>query len=298
MAETAGFVLAVGSIAGIFTSCVDCFEYIQLGRKFGRDFESSLLKLSAAELQLTRWGASVGLYANDSGDMTLPSKLGIEASSREIRQAERTLGAILALVNEAKKKSETYSTSSGVKSEDLTMIDPETSSQTYEKDLLKGMRRIIISRQKRTSARNKTKWALYDRKHFTELIQEVTDHVDNLVRLFPATVEPQKKLCYAEISVISQDSGPQSLELLQDTVKDFDPLLSDVVKKALEVNNGHFVHGTHISDKAEVLIGDYHAVGFQRSVNASSHTVINTRAMGESKTHIGDSFGGKSVFDD
>ncbi|KAH6703050.1 prion-inhibition and propagation-domain-containing protein, partial [Leptodontidium sp. MPI-SDFR-AT-0119] len=42
--------------------CVDCFEYVQFGRHFGRDFETSQLALDCATLRLTRWGESVNIY--------------------------------------------------------------------------------------------------------------------------------------------------------------------------------------------------------------------------------------------
>jgi hypothetical protein len=46
---------AIG-IAAAFTACVDCFGYVQLGRHFGRDFQTDLLALNCARLRLTRWG--------------------------------------------------------------------------------------------------------------------------------------------------------------------------------------------------------------------------------------------------
>ncbi|KAJ2974713.1 hypothetical protein NQ176_g5910 [Zarea fungicola] len=39
MAEVFGIVSGALSVASLFNNCVDCFEYIQLGRHFGSDFE-------------------------------------------------------------------------------------------------------------------------------------------------------------------------------------------------------------------------------------------------------------------
>ncbi|KAH8585809.1 prion-inhibition and propagation-domain-containing protein [Bisporella sp. PMI_857] len=49
-------------IASVFIACVDCFEYVQFGPHFGRDFETSKLALNCARLRLTRWGESVNIY--------------------------------------------------------------------------------------------------------------------------------------------------------------------------------------------------------------------------------------------
>jgi hypothetical protein len=64
MAEPFGIVASAISIASAFTACVDCFEYVQFGRHFGRDFETSQLALNYARLRLIRWGESVNIYNN------------------------------------------------------------------------------------------------------------------------------------------------------------------------------------------------------------------------------------------
>lgn len=47
--------LAVAGLAGLFTACVDRFEYLQLGHQFGKSYQRSLLKLDIAKLRLSRW---------------------------------------------------------------------------------------------------------------------------------------------------------------------------------------------------------------------------------------------------
>ena len=62
MAEPFGIVAGAIVIASAFTACVDCFECIQFGRHFGRDFQTDLLAMNCAKLRLTRWGESVNIY--------------------------------------------------------------------------------------------------------------------------------------------------------------------------------------------------------------------------------------------
>jgi hypothetical protein len=61
MAEPFGIVAGAVGIAATFKACVDCFEYIQLGRHFGRDYQTDLLSLNCARLRLTRWGQAVNI---------------------------------------------------------------------------------------------------------------------------------------------------------------------------------------------------------------------------------------------
>lgn len=53
--------VTLASIPGIFTSCVDCFQYIRLGQRFENDFGYYLAKLEATQLRFTRWGEPMGL---------------------------------------------------------------------------------------------------------------------------------------------------------------------------------------------------------------------------------------------
>ena len=59
--EPVGLKIGIAGLAGAFTACVDCFEYIQLGRQFGQDYGNCLLKLDVAKLRLSRWGVAMGL---------------------------------------------------------------------------------------------------------------------------------------------------------------------------------------------------------------------------------------------
>lgn len=43
---------------------MECFEYIQLGRHFGRDFGRCRLKLDIAKRRLARWGEAVNVDEN------------------------------------------------------------------------------------------------------------------------------------------------------------------------------------------------------------------------------------------
>lgn len=48
-------------LVGSFVACVDCFEYIRIGRNFGEDYQTSVIKLDLVRLRFTRWGEAVGI---------------------------------------------------------------------------------------------------------------------------------------------------------------------------------------------------------------------------------------------
>lgn len=92
MAEIAGLVAGVVGLAGLFNSTVECFEFVQLGRASGEDFQTSQLKLNNARLHFSRWGMSLGLD-EDVGDAVSLQKLFGAAST--VKHADALLGQIV-----------------------------------------------------------------------------------------------------------------------------------------------------------------------------------------------------------
>lgn len=78
MAEAAGLVVGVVALAGLFNNTIECFEFIQLGRTFGKDFQKSQLKLDTARLRLSRWGKSLHLDENIRNTTSLQEYFGSE----------------------------------------------------------------------------------------------------------------------------------------------------------------------------------------------------------------------------
>src|ERR1700733_6721727 len=110
MAEIFGIVASSLGIAALFNNCVDCFEYIQLGRHLGRDYERCQLKLDIAKTRLGRWGQAVAI--ND--DSRFASNL---SSDTQIQLVRSILEEIMLLFQMAQKTAKRYEISA--KQEDL-----------------------------------------------------------------------------------------------------------------------------------------------------------------------------------
>jgi hypothetical protein len=94
MAEVFGIVAGSLSVAALFNNAVDCFEYIQLGRNFGTDYQTCQLRLDIARLRLSRWGTAVDI--GNSPDFAV-----VDPSTDEARTAKRTLEQLLKLFRNA-----------------------------------------------------------------------------------------------------------------------------------------------------------------------------------------------------
>jgi hypothetical protein len=59
--EAVGLAVGVASLAGLFSTCVECFNYIDLGRNYECDSEILFAKFHIQRVRLCLWGQLVGL---------------------------------------------------------------------------------------------------------------------------------------------------------------------------------------------------------------------------------------------
>jgi hypothetical protein len=236
MAETASLVLAVVALASLFNNTVECFEFVQLGRAFGKDFQTSQLKLDSARLRLSRWGKSLSLDDDIQDTASLEGRF---SPASTVQHAEKLLGQIVELFADAEGVSNKYKGRSNPQDGSLAVYNPQTDLNPAIAKLHEKMRQLAIERQNRSSIRQKAKWALYQEKHFRRLIEDITELVDDLVDLFPATQQTQRDLCDVEVSAIGDGEG---MSVLKEIAAAQDKLLEEAIAKAPVVGAGTTYH--------------------------------------------------------
>jgi Prion-inhibition and propagation len=228
--EPAGLTVGVVALAGLFNNAVDCFEYIQLGRNFGKDFQTSLLKLDNARLRLSRWGEAARL----NGDVADVQSLELTALSPEdIPKAEGLLGHILDLFTDAEKVSGNFKSQAVTGDSGLMVLDVHADLDAAHRTLHDQMRGLSIRRQNKTSLQQKAKWALYEKKHLERLISDVIELVNDLVETFPAIQQAQRELCKIEVSDIGTNGSLPILEgITASQDKELHAAILEVLKKS------------------------------------------------------------------
>ncbi|CAN9445266.1 unnamed protein product [Alternaria alternata] len=93
------------------------------------------------------------------------------------------------------------------------------------------MRQLAIERQNRSGVRQKARWALYQEKQFRRLIEDITELVNDLDNLFPATQQSQRDLCDIEVSTMGEG---QDISVLREIAAAQDKLLEQAITKAAE----------------------------------------------------------------
>lgn len=279
MAEPFGITAGAVNIAAAFTTCVDCFGYIQLGRHFGKDYQTNLLTLSMVRLRLSRWGEAVDIY----GD---PQFGNPNATNEDLQLVKNTLLQILVLFADTEKLSKKFRLTG--KSGDLSSCAASETEPTHS--LANKMRDLAIKRQKRTSLVKLTSWALYDGAEFTKLIDNITKLIDNLQRLFPAP-ETEAKLVKKEVEIVN---NKQELHTLEKAVGDADMLFRTTAAGA---RTGHLYIDTEASENAKMFNGNSYEndwAGTERP--GPSHVYDGVKASEHAMVQNGDRYGGKDFF--
>lgn len=273
MAEAFGILAGAVGVATAFTACVDCFEYVQFGRHFKRDFQTDYITLECARLRLTRWGQAVNIY--DDPRLGRP-----DASPEEIQLARDILHQVLVLFANSKEISEKYSTEIECKGNLAVLGRADLNS--FVAELSNKMRTLAIKRRNNgTSVLKTTSWALHGRSEFADLIRGITSLVSNLESLFPAS----------QCQRAAQDEA-KALLSIQGAAQGVDPLLQDVTAVAL----GHRFSNIKVQGKAQA--GDAFSGDWKGTATKGSHVYDGIEVGKGGKALIGNQYGGKDFWVD
>ncbi|KAL8866177.1 MAG: hypothetical protein Q9198_009004 [Flavoplaca austrocitrina] len=276
MAEAFGIVAGTVSVAAAFSACVDCFEYVQFGRHFGRDYQTDLLALNCSRLRLSRWGQAVDIL-ND------PKMGRPDATPEHFQTVKDRLHQILVLFADSAKISQQYTTG-----EDLSVLSSDSMDSTFLA-LNNKMRELAIKRQKRSGILKITQWALYRKSEFKNLIEGISTLIDNIEKIFPAP-QAQATLVRQEATEL-HDRG--HLELIQNAAEGVDSLLQNATKEAL---SGH--RYLNVLVKGKVQAGDAVSSDWHGKAVGASHVYDGVIVDNDGKALIGNKYGGKDFWDD
>ncbi|GJN78501.1 hypothetical protein PLIIFM63780_001995 [Purpureocillium lilacinum] len=287
MAEVFGIVSGSLSVAALFNNCVDCFEYIQLGRNFGNDYERSRLKLAVARLRLSRWGAAIGVNEDPRFAIDAPD----DSESREGRELLEELERLFQAAHRSSKRYETRA-----KQEDLVAFKDED-MQEVARGLHNRLGLIARRRQTRTGLMKKAKWALYGAKELDRLLDQIASFLDDLEKLFPV-----ETACHRLIGLeIEEVADEPSLLALQDAASGTDNALSDAAAGKLEgIAGRNYAKDIKTEETARVLLGNTWSEATLSGGSSIADQTMNTAgsitARGGSAVQVGNQYGGRGFF--
>ncbi|KAK4225925.1 prion-inhibition and propagation-domain-containing protein [Podospora fimiseda] len=209
--EAAGLALGVAGLAGLFSSCMGCYQLVQRGVRLHKDYK--ILETKACGLAL--------------GDDRRFDDPGLRASITATLECIRDLfkdEAGLRKKYGIKPATQIASSSMGMGS--FRSVHSFRSGSTSRRSLLFWKRDNDDSS---TGIRRAAAWAISDRAKFAELVRHLkdfNDDLDDLTKSFTDIVAKQKQIVEWEISEIDD---LETLEEIAQASKDDEDLISDTV---------------------------------------------------------------------
>lgn len=282
MAEVFGVVAGAVGIASAFTACVDCFEYIRIGRDFDQDFTTSMLILSSTRLRLTRWGIAVNVVSDPR--LGSPS-----ASTEDLMFAKDILFQILHLFKKSQMASQKYLGPSADTNAYFSSDLGEPALSLYRRIQSIGTNR----RQKKPSILKATRWALGDHSKFKKFIDDITKLIESLETCFPP---PPTSSSFAHLAAteISGIKDYNELALLENSSREIsDKFLEAAV---IEKRTGHSYTDLSLSHGSQAQAGDIILQGWQAGAVGGSHTYQGIHLTAGGKALLGNQYGGTKGF--
>lgn len=273
--EPVTYVITVASLAGVFTSCIQCFDLIRLGSEFGNDYGKCLLRLDVSKLRLARWGWSVGLGEPPAVNTDF------HPTESDIRTAQKLLSSIYETFQDVEKASKKYPNVDDPRSKEIP--DESTALEQNIQRLHISMRKTAATRHSDTSLLSRAAWAIYRKKHFDRMVEDITEFVNSLIDLFPTALPTQQSLAISEADGIQ---NTDDLRLLQEVSQE-DPILENAVKESLSAR-GSFYNQVEATDSSKLHAGDDIAYG----VSGHGHVFNGGKSSGNAVAHFGNNYRG------
>ena len=222
--EPVGLALGIAGLAGLFTTCIECFNIVQQGRYFGRDYWILEAKYANQRLRLQTWGRACG-FADANNRTNLPwnedVRLAVETTLQRMAglfQDHRTLHSRygLSMVESGSGKT----TASAIFGTFASKLQARASS------LVRAHTDVVAlpwsSSSRSPALPTAIRWAVNDKPKFADLVQHLKDFNDDLEALTTElnVRQRQRDLIREEVGSISDVEELETIETARMGISD------------------------------------------------------------------------------
>ena len=278
MAEAVGLAIGAVSLAGLFTTCVECLDYISLGRDYSRDYEISITKLVLLKARLRAWGRPLQVTQVGQENPALR-----DCWVKERDTVGRCLIGIKTMFEDARQIESRYGLkASPIDSGALSILQEHTSGAFRQ--IESAFKSEMEKRQDQASLFEKTRWAVRDKKKFDSLIADLAFFVGGLEELSNRlqVLGLQQRLLQREVQEITDTD---SINMMEKASNQIQAMAVSQISKEENLGKdayGHTYIGTIIKDRAKVLNGN---IGYQSQI---SHLYRDTQVSDDAHVVQGD----------
>src|SRR5579871_283131 len=177
MADPISLTMGAVALAGLFSTCVECFDYFIAAKSFREDLEILLVKLDLEKTRLLIWGNSVGVLRTKDEPEGRAAELD---DAQKVQVIARCLDGVKSLLSDADKLQGRYglqkATSKRTKNSGLVSSN---SMNIFKTSYSRFWVRFAKDKNK-ASVLSRTKWAIHDKANFEGLINDLKDLIDGL----------------------------------------------------------------------------------------------------------------------
>ena len=278
--EVVGFSLSVVALASLFSTCVECWEYVESARSHGRDYELLATQLEVEKTRFLIWGDVVGVLKSSESERDE-----VLNHPRVAPVVERILNHIISIFSDSEGLTSKY----GLMQEQVDR--DESKSATLSANQLsrykvsyKQFLAQVKTVQQRTSLLRKIRWAIRDRSKFGVLVDEVRQLVDSLKDI---TESSTNKLHQRQHNAIAEEINSlpdlSMVRLVKDATATIHQDWSDTATEVLETST------LGKEDKEYVLdwinTADNVDLGYEKAQETLTEAGLDANARGFENLH-------------
>ncbi|OCK79046.1 hypothetical protein K432DRAFT_355692 [Lepidopterella palustris CBS 459.81] len=228
MAEAIGLTVGFIGLAGLFSTCVDCFKLVQVYSARSCDYETLQTMLDNQQFHFMAWGKACGFMDTDRAKSRFDDPL----SGPRNRRIEQTMERIIALLTDGESLKKKY----GLKAQRAPV-----GSKLIEGPALSAFSKAFqntkdfwnTSLQRKTHITGTLRWAVDDKDKFDRLIQNLRDLLSDLMRFTEDIGVPDREHLIVEYEFEMIDDEPSLEAITAASACDDDDLLSSVASRRL-----------------------------------------------------------------
>ncbi|KAJ0161136.1 Heterokaryon incompatibility protein S [Colletotrichum tanaceti] len=222
--DAAGLGIGVAALVTLFKTCLEMYDTIECGRRYGSDFEVLTTRVGIERVRLLLWGDAVGILALDHGSAGgHPAAPPVIDPSLEDPRKFRAVCDILSCMWQLFEDAGSMTRRFGLRSAQGSQVAPDSLRNalvtTFRRTYARFQEGAAPAQRVTWMAATAVRWAVMDKKRFQGFVEELRGFNDSLCDLFPGLGENVRRAMAGEIQ---SSTDLENLHIVEQAVTDME----------------------------------------------------------------------------